>query len=75
MYKQINLINGETYYMNVERFEKKRNLLSKQNSSMFYNDEFLYEPASKGKIKQSSALINIESICSITDCNESLIVV
>ena len=75
MYKQINLINGETYYMNVERFEKKRNLLSKQNSSMFYNDEFLYEPASKGKIKQSNALINIESICSIVDTDVNLTII
>ena len=59
----------------IYHFSIKRNLLSKQNSSMFYNDEFLYEPASKGKMKQSNALINIESICSITDCNESLTVI
>ena len=36
MYKQINLLNGEKYYMEAERFAKRGNLISKLSSNMFF---------------------------------------
>jgi len=75
MYKQINLLNGEKYYMEAERFAKRGNLISKLSSNMFFTDEQLYEPAGKDKIKLSTALISIESICSIVDTNDNLTII
>ena len=72
MYKKITLVNGEVYYMPVERFELKRNLLSRSSSSLFFADEQLYININKQNLIPTTALIGIEHICSITDASHQL---
>lgn len=68
------------FFMPIERFNKKGNLISRNSSYMFFEDEELYKLVGDylgpdAKIKKSTAKINIESISIIEDYEYNLEVV